>query len=560
MHSSHSDVNIHEVRATLKQLFYPERRFIRVVLVYGLAISLLTLAVPIAVQTLINTVANIGSRQAIVSLAGVLLVTLLLSAGLSALRTMIMERYERHVYARLTAELSFTFLSASPSYFEGRRNLDTPQRYFDIMTLQKNLPTLLIDGFAFILQALVGFTLVSYYHPSLFLFNLVIIGVIWLIWKAWGKGAIRSAVLLSRAKYHTSKWLTDIGQAHDFFKSNAQIEFACNKTDQVTAEYINAHKSHFRYTFAQTLMYLLLYALASASLLGIGGWLVTQGELSIGQLVAAELILSAIFFGLSKFANYLKLYYELCGAADELGLALNVPVERLTQAEGVTPEDSGLQFYQVDVTSAIESRSLCLTLQPSDKVMAVTDHVWMQREIVSLLKRYHEPKSGWVRLGGKDLADYDIHHLRQNVSVIDRNLIVECSIVDYFKMAKPDATISEIHDVIDFVGLESGVNRLSDGINTLLSPQGSPFVPAEFLLLKLAAAILSQSQVIILTPHFDSLPHKQLELLLNRLQLLNATMIYFTNAPQTPGFDYCLPLDWAINSTAAGCNNEEDRS
>ena len=64
-------------------------------------------------------------------------------------------------------------------------------------------------------------------------------------------------------------------------------------------------------------MFLLMYAVASAALLGIGGVLVVQGELSIGQLVAAELVMSAVFFGLSRFTQYLKLYYELYGAAEK---------------------------------------------------------------------------------------------------------------------------------------------------------------------------------------------------------------------------------------------------
>ena len=57
-----------------------------------------------------------------------------------------------------------------------------------------------------------------------------------------------------------------------------------------------------------------------------------MGQLSIGQLVAAELIMSAVFFGLSRFSIYLKLYYELYGAADKLGKALNMPQETIDEA------------------------------------------------------------------------------------------------------------------------------------------------------------------------------------------------------------------------------------
>lgn len=84
------------------------------------------------------------------------------------------------------------------------------------MTFQKNVPSLMVDGFALVLQMLVGFTLVSFYHPMLFAFNLVLILVMYAIWKIWGTGAKRSAIELSHAKYDSAKWLNDIAAAHEF--------------------------------------------------------------------------------------------------------------------------------------------------------------------------------------------------------------------------------------------------------------------------------------------------------------------------------------------------------
>ncbi|MFX9193234.1 hypothetical protein ABTN81_19855, partial [Acinetobacter baumannii] len=81
----------------------------------------------------------------------------------------------------------------------------------------------------------------------------------------------------------------------------------------LTAEYVSLHRAHFRYTFTQTLCLLLLYACASAGLLTLGGMLIIAGELSIGQLVAAELILSGVFYGIAQLGNYLETFYDLVG-------------------------------------------------------------------------------------------------------------------------------------------------------------------------------------------------------------------------------------------------------
>jgi len=200
-----AEPDLARARRILSSLVAPERGFIRVALIYGVAIALFTLAVPIAVQTLINTVANLASTRMIVILSTVLFITLFISAMLTALRTKVMELYERHVYARLTSQLSLNTLLAPHSVFEGRRNVTLIHRYFDIMTLQKNIPSLVIDGFALLLQLIVGFTLVSFYHPMLFAFNVVIIGLIYVIWLIWGHGAKKTAIKLSMAKYDSGK-------------------------------------------------------------------------------------------------------------------------------------------------------------------------------------------------------------------------------------------------------------------------------------------------------------------------------------------------------------------
>ena len=98
-------INLRETRSMLFSLLQPDRRFFGAAVVYGIAISLLTLAVPLAVQTLINSVVNTASVRAVVTLAVVLMIILLISGLFSALRMRVMEYYERKVYARLTLSL-----------------------------------------------------------------------------------------------------------------------------------------------------------------------------------------------------------------------------------------------------------------------------------------------------------------------------------------------------------------------------------------------------------------------------------------------------------------------
>lgn len=541
--SSTAEKNVRLAKHYLWQLLAPEAPFIRITLAYGLVISLLTLAIPVAVQTLINTVVNIASPTAVITLALLLALTLGLSSLFAALRIEIMERYERHLYARLSAEISARTLMAEHAFFEGRKNTDLTNRYFDIGTFQKNIPPLLIDGFTLLLQMLVGFTLVSFYHPVFLIFSLLVIFSLFLIWVIWGKKAIGTAVELSHAKHANATWLDSLTVSHSFFKSDRHIEFARQQTEQATARYVKAHKKHFRQTFAQTIALLSLYVIASSALLGIGGTLVIQSELSIGQLVAAELILTAIFFGLSQSASYLKLFYELCGSADELGLFFQVPVEEMKSGDFAFEDDnSKLEFNKVKLLKNEES-SLSFTLENSAKTFVTTDNAALQRNFILAIKRKEKLSDGWIRIGDKDLRDYNVQQLRHAITSVDRTPIVTCSILQLLTMSKPNAKVADIEDTLEMVGLKPKIAALKDGLETELSPLGTPLLPHEFLLLKLASAILSQPKVIVLTQYFDNMEKEELTRLLKNLNDLPFTILYFTNHPNSGTFPLSLNLD-----------------
>lgn len=535
-------INLAATRRQLWRLLLPEKGFLWVIVVYGLGISLLTLGVPIAVQTLINTIANIGSLRAVYVLAGTLFLILFVSGVLSALRMWTVELYERRVYARLTAEISYRIIRAPHSFFEGRRNAGITDRYFDIMILQKNVPRLLVDGFTLVLQMLVGFTLVSFYHPWLFLFNSLTLGFMAVIWIIWSRGAKRTALALSKAKYATAKWLNDLEFAHEFFKSTRHVELAGRTTENRSHQFITSHAAHFRFTFQQALMFLLLYALGSAALLGLGGWLVTNGELSIGQLVAAELIMASVFLGLSRFVSYLKSYYELYGAADKITELLSIPQENEVAQAKAIPTSGALRFNEVILERDSRECHLNVAVAHGAKVYLQTSEAWMQRKVLNVLRFYEEPIKGWVTIDGKSLSDIDPFELRQLIYSVDRSLIVECSIRDYLQLSAPHADTAAIHKVLADIGLWPVISALPEQLNTQLSALGAPLQSVEVLLLKLAAAILAQPKILVLNQRFDNLLGESREQVMGVLEAQPFTVLYFTSRPDERFFDQKLAL------------------
>ena len=538
------NLSVKEIFQLFPVIIGPERSYYWLAIVYGIGISVLSLALPISVQMLVNTIANTALTAPLVVLSVTLLI-LLLSAGLlNALRIHLVDLFARRFYARMVSEIALRSVFALNPFFHDYNNGSLFNRYFDILIVHKTMPNLLVGGFTTILSLVFGFVLVSLYHPYFLAFVILLIFLVWLIWIIWGGRAIQSAVQVSHKKHATAAWLDGLGASNGFFKSDKHIDEALIRTDIVTSNYIDAHVRHFRHHFAQTLCFLVLYACASAGLLGLGGWLVIQGELSLGQLVAAELVLSVAFFGLSQLGTYLAYFYELCAAIDELSLFYDVeqeePIRNLPPFEG----DGSVEFVKASGDARGQFCTLNFSIPSSARVLGYAETHGVLREATNFLKRHNKPSTGYVALGGQDIMGIQAHELRRHVIVLDRPNAIEMTIREYLDLSTDGAAQSRILAALKAVGLEPAIAKLDEGFETRISSTGWPLSITETMQLKLAAAIIAEPKVLVLGELFDTIPDAALRRSLDLLQQARTTVIYFSSRTHDLGFDNYLYLGY----------------
>ncbi|MEO0398117.1 MAG: ABC transporter ATP-binding protein [Pseudomonadota bacterium] len=538
------EVTLGQLARFFRRILGPEKDFYYLAIIYGVGISLLSLATPISVQMLINTVANTGLTTPLVVLSATLFILLLASGLLNALRVHLMEIFGRRFYARMVSEISLRSIFAQNPYFNDDGRGPLFNRYFDIITVQKTIPVLLIGGFTLILQAGVGFVLVSLYHPLFLAFNIVIVLSIWVIWLIWGRGAVRAAIELSHRKHKAAAWLEGLGESNGFFKSDRHVAYALKATDKTTGSYVDQHRSHFRLHFAQTISFLILYAAASAMLLGLGGWLVIQGQLTLGQLVAAELVLSAAFFGVSQLGTYLTYFYDLCAAVEELSLFYNVPQEEPTGAPLAPRKDASLTFVNAGGDARGVPAKLTFEIPSGANVMALACNHGVQRMTTSLLRRHLKAQGGYVAFGGGDILAADAHHLRREIILLDRPSIIETTIREYLNLSADNLNANDLLNALRAVGLEPIVAQLKNGLDTEIAKTGWPLSLTETMQLKLAAAILAKPRVLILNQLYDLMPEECLKSALAALRAeTEMTFVYFSHRRRNFGFDLFLFLE-----------------
>jgi putative ABC transport system ATP-binding protein len=532
-----------QVREELYAILSPEAGFYKVVVIYTIAISLLTLAVPISLQMLVDTIANIALLRAVVLIGCLLFGLLFISGVMYALRTYALELFSRKLYSRLSSEIAMTAAAASPDYFAQEQRSDLVNRYFDIIALKKSIPHILTNGFTLVLQSIIGFVVVSFYHLYFLIFSLSLIFLLWLVWKIWGWRAIETAIHLSEAKYQTGAWLQSLAVTSSGYHSSHRPDYGLQKTDALVDTHIEAQAEHFKNTFAQLLSMLFLQAAASAVLLGVGGWLVIQGQLTLGQLAAAELIMLAIFNGFPQMAGYLDSFYYVCAATEELARFRSVHTEEPDKESDVgIPEDHAIVFNKVVVHKDHQETLLSLEI-PDSGTFRIEGNILCLRRMTDLLRRNYTPDSGLITIGGYDISEIRRQTLRTAVQVINRVTVPPLSVRDYLDLYnRPGARYSR-QQALAFVNLDEDLSLYERGMETILSRGGSPLTQPQVIKLKLASAILSEPTILILEEIVDSVESNTMNEFLGVAKELGITVFYYTHRADLRGFDRLMKLE-----------------
>lgn len=497
----------------LGSMLRAERDDLGVVVLYAAAVGVLTLATPLAVQVLINTVAFGAFRQPIVVLALLLLAALGLAAALKALQLTTVELLQRRVFVRLVADLSWRLPRVRIESFERDRGSELLNRFFDVLTVQKASASLLVEGVSALLQSAVGLVLLALYHPYLLAFDLLLLGGILAIVFVQGRDGPKTALKESKAKYAVAGWLEEVALATRLFRMPGGAELAMRRADELSCAYLKARDEHWRVVFKQILASLALQAVAGTALLGMGGFLVLDGQLTLGQLVAAELIVAASLSGFSKLTSKLETFYDLVAAVDKLGTLVELrtePVDGLPVPAGEGPAALDAQGVSLRMGSGLTPiAGLDLRLRPGEHVAILGLDGAGKSLVADLLAGVRRPTEGVVYLDDQPLHTLRPDELREQVVLVRGVELFMGSLAENLGFGRADISLAEMERALRQVDLWDAVRALPDGLQTELQPGGAPLSTNQILRLSLARAVLTRPRLLLADRVLDALPVNQ---------------------------------------------------
>lgn len=493
----------------IRDLFADERSNLWIIVIYSIAIGLFSLVIPVAVQALVSTVAFGTVLQPLVVLTVIVLVVLIFVGILQAMRTYMVEIMQRRLFARISAQVMHKLLRVRKDAFDETHGPELVNRFFDIVTVQKAAALLLIDGLALVTSTLIGMVLMAFYHPYLLVFDvLLLLAICFTMWPL-GRGAIPTAVEESKMKYNVAAWLEELARNTITFKSNPGSAYAFSRTDALVTEWTFKRKKHFRILFRQVIGSLTIQAIASAVLLGFGGWLVIERQLTLGQLVAAELIVTLVVSNFAKFGKQLETFYDLSAASDKVGHLLDLPTEESGPEHpkfAATP--AAIALRGVSYGYAVRKKVLdnvTFDVAPGERVGIVGYGSSGKSTLVDLLYGLREPHAGYLALDNADYRQLNLKELRAQIALVRDVEVFEGSIADNIRLGNSEVSNEEIRRVLRQVGIFDAVMAMPDGIETQLMTGGRPLSPRQAVALMIARAIVMQPRVLIVDEDFVAL-------------------------------------------------------
>lgn len=486
----------------------PDRGDLWAVLVFSIVVGILALATPIAVEALVNTVAFGRYLQPIVILSIILLTFLGFAAAIRALSTFIVEIIQRRLFVRVVEDVAYRLPRVEQKAIDGYHPPELVNRFFDLITVQKVAAKLLLDGISLVLQTLLGMAVLAFYHPLLLGFDLVLLLCIGLIVFGLGRKAVKTAIDESASKYKVAAWLQELARHPTAFKLHGGAQFGLDRADKLTVDYLNARRTHFRILMRQILFALGLQAVAATVLLGLGGWLVIQGELTLGQLVAAELIVMNIVTSFAKVGKHLEGFYDLLASVDKLGKLFDLPIERhdkLFHLVNSLPAALGVSDVSLNVAGPQVHKSLSFEVSPRESLAIVGPSASGKSMLLDLLTGVRHANGGHITLDGIDIRELRPDSLREHVSLARGIEIFHGTIEENVHLNRPQINASDVREALAAVGVLHELMCLTDGLSTRIQTHGAPLTESQARRLMIARAIVGRPRLLLVDGTLDGL-------------------------------------------------------
>jgi ABC-type bacteriocin/lantibiotic exporter with double-glycine peptidase domain len=488
-----------------------DRRDISQIFFYAIFSGLVSLSLPLGIQAIINLIQAGRVSISWVVLVVIVVIGVALVGILSLMQLRITENLQQKIFVRSSFEFGYRLPKIK---FEELYNQYPPElanRFFDTLTIQKGTSKLLIDFSTALLQIIFGILLLSLYHPFFIFFGVLLVVLLFSIFRFSFSAGLSSSLKESKYKYKVVSWLQEIARNNFSFRKQENFEFALEKNNHLVEEYISYREKHFKVIKRQFTQLIAFKVIITASLLLIGGYLVLNQKMNIGQFVAAEIIILLVLNSVEKIIIGLESLYDVLTSVEKIGQIVDLKMEEVSDKNSdycftnISIETENLKFKYPDSTDAVLS-DINLKIEPAEKIYLEGLNGSGKTTFMRILAGFIQPTSGSFYINDDTYRKIDLAQYRSQISTITQGETpFEGTVLENITMNNPSISHEDIKWAIDSVQLGSFIKTLPEGLNTKIFPDGRQLSSSNAQKIILARSIVNKPKILFFEDPLDKM-------------------------------------------------------
>lgn len=503
---------------------------IRMIYAYAVLNGIVNLSLPLGIQAIINYLQTGEVSSSWIVLVVFVLIGIALSGVFQVQQLRIVEHIQQEIFAKSAFEFSFRLPKIKLLKLDKVHAPELANRFFDTLTIQKGLPKILIDFSLAGFQVIFGLVLLSIYSPFFIILGLVLLLLVYLIFQLTGPKGLVTSLEESKHKYKIAHWIEEVARVNRSFKISPNTQLHLNKTDEETSSYINARRKHFGVLLLQFEFFIVFKVLVAASLLLLGGFLVFQNQMNIGQFVAAEIIIILVINSIEKLLKVIETIYDVLTALEKIGYISDLELDSDTATGIFSKADKGVEIKLVDLEfqfpgekSPIFSK-INAEIPSGQKVIVNAPPGSGKSILLKLLAGLYSPTDGELILNNRPVSAYAKVELYRKIAInLSSNQLFEGSIRDNICIGQ---NISEdlLNEVINRLFLSDYLAHQPFGIETKIDSGGRRLPRSIIQKIQLARVLVQDPCVILFEDPLYSIKDEE------KIAIIDYIMEAFSNS------------------------------
>ena len=488
-----------------------DRKDISQIFFYAIFSGLVSLSLPLGIQAIINLIQAGRVSISWIILVLIVVIGVALVGILSLMQLRITENLQQKIFVRSSFEFGYRLPKIK---FEALYNQYPPElanRFFDTLTIQKGTSKLLIDFSTALLQIIFGILLLSLYHPFFIFFGVLLAFLLYSIFRFSFEAGLSSSLKESKYKYKVVSWLQEIARNNFSFRKQENFEFALEKNNQLVEEYINYREKHFKVIKRQFTQLIGFKVIITACLLLIGGYLVLNQKMNIGQFVAAEIIILLVINSVEKIIIGLESLYDVLTSVEKIGQIVDLKMEEPREANSdycftnLSIETENLKFKYPEATDNVLN-DINIKIEPSEKIYLEGINGSGKSTLIRILAGFIQPTSGSFFINDDTYRKIDVAQYRSQISTITHGETpFEGTVLENITMNNPSISNKDIKWAIESVQLGSFIKTLPEGLETKIFPDGRQLSSSNAQKILLARSIVNKPKILFYEDPLDKM-------------------------------------------------------